>query len=153
MLAKEYCDAIKRKKKPVIVSHHMLSGLKQGQAKMSKSDADSAIFMEDTIEDVNRKIKKSYCPEKIAAENPILDYCKNIIFPAQGKMVINVNGKGPQTWLTYDSLLADYTEGNVHPGELKPAVAEAINKLLQPVRDHFVNDPYAKELLATIKGW
>lgn len=36
----------------------MLMGLKQGQAKMSKSDPDSAIFMEDTVEDVNRKIKK-----------------------------------------------------------------------------------------------
>jgi len=32
---------------------------------MSKSDPDSAIFMEDTIEDVNRKIKKSFCPEKV----------------------------------------------------------------------------------------
>ena len=43
---------------------------------MSKSDPDSAIFMEDTIEDVNRKIKKSFCPEKIVEGNPILDYCK-----------------------------------------------------------------------------
>jgi tyrosyl-tRNA synthetase len=82
MLAKEYCDSIKRKDKPVIISHHMLSGLKEGQAKMSKSDPDSAIFMEDTLEDVNRKIKKSFCPEKIVASNPILDYCKNIIFPS-----------------------------------------------------------------------
>ena len=49
MLAREYCDAIKLEDKPVIISHHMLSGLKEGQAKMSKSDPDSAIFMEDTI--------------------------------------------------------------------------------------------------------
>ena len=32
---------------------------------MSKSNPDSAIFMEDTPEDVNRKIKKAFCPEKI----------------------------------------------------------------------------------------
>ena len=62
MLAREYCDAIQEKDKPVIISHHMLLGLKQGQAKMSKSDPDSAIFMEDSVEDVNRKIKKGYCP-------------------------------------------------------------------------------------------
>jgi len=61
---------------------------------MSKSDTDSAIFMEDTVEDVNRKIKKSYCPEKIADANPILDYCKSIIFPSQGEMTINVKDKG-----------------------------------------------------------
>ena len=43
--------------KPVIISHHMLMGLKEGQEKMSKSDPDSAIFMEDAAEDVKRKVK------------------------------------------------------------------------------------------------
>lgn len=84
VLAKEYCDAIHREEKPVIVSHHMLSGLKEGQAKMSKSDPDSAIFMEDTRADVDRKIKKSYAPPGIVAGNPILDYCESIIFPSFG---------------------------------------------------------------------
>eukprot|EP01037_Dinobryon_pediforme_P035849 gene35849-42475_t len=44
----EYAGDKKFRFKPVIISHHMLSGLKQGAAKMSKSDPDSAIFMEDT---------------------------------------------------------------------------------------------------------
>jgi tyrosyl-tRNA synthetase len=48
MLAREYCDDIKRKNKPIILSHHMLMGLLQGQEKMSKSDPNSAIFMEDS---------------------------------------------------------------------------------------------------------
>merc|ERR1719487_1963827 len=52
------------KHKPVILSHHMLYGLKAGQAKMSKSDPDSAIFMEDTAEDVRRKITNAYCPRE-----------------------------------------------------------------------------------------
>jgi tyrosyl-tRNA synthetase len=39
----------------------MLSGLKEGMAKMSKSDPDSAIFMEDTYEEVKRKITIAYC--------------------------------------------------------------------------------------------
>ena len=43
----------------------MMMGLKKGQEKMSKSDPDSAIFMEDSVEDVNRKIKSAYCEEKI----------------------------------------------------------------------------------------
>ncbi|KAL3798306.1 hypothetical protein ACHAW5_010643 [Stephanodiscus triporus] len=64
MLAREYCDHAKDKKrrKPVILSHHMLYGLKEGQEKMSKSDPDSAIFMEDGVEDVERKIRSAYCP-------------------------------------------------------------------------------------------
>ena len=80
MLAREYATDKKFKEKPIIISHHMMMGLLEGQAKMSKSDPDSAIFMEDTVEDVKRKIKKAYCPPKIVAENPILDYLKHIIF-------------------------------------------------------------------------
>ena len=64
MLARDYCDAAKIKFKPVILSHHMLYGLKAGQEKMSKSDPDSAVFMEDTREDVRRKIMNAYCPTK-----------------------------------------------------------------------------------------
>jgi len=48
--------------KPIIVSHGMMSGLLEGQEKMSKSNLDSAIFMEDSAEEVRRKIKKSFCP-------------------------------------------------------------------------------------------
>lgn len=70
MLAREYCDAAKRRYKPVILSHHMLYGLKEGQEKMSKSDPDSAIFMEDTVEDVERKIRKAYCPTQEKEPQP-----------------------------------------------------------------------------------
>lgn len=154
MLARDYCDSSKRKEKPVIVSHHMLSGLKEGQAKMSKSDPDSAIFMEDSIEDVNRKIKKSFCPDMIVANNPILDYCKNIILPAFGTYAIQVKSLNlKKEYKSYDELEADFKVGTLHPGDLKPAVAEGINRLLQPVRDHFKNDAYARDLLTTIKGW
>jgi tyrosyl-tRNA synthetase len=55
-LAKDYCDKINKTDKPVIISHHMLMGLKEGQAKMSKSDPFSAIFMEDSREDVEKKV-------------------------------------------------------------------------------------------------
>lgn len=71
MLARDYCDAAGRKLKPIILSHHMLYGLAQGQAKMSKSDPDSAVFMEDSAADVERKIMKAYCP-KIAGERDVV---------------------------------------------------------------------------------
>jgi tyrosyl-tRNA synthetase len=41
----------------------------------------------------------------------------------------------------------------LHPDDLKHAVAEGLNTLLQPVRDHFEKDPYAKKLLENIKKW
>merc|ERR1719161_745618 len=99
MLAREWCDFAGRKVKPVILSHHMLYGLKAGQSKMSKSDPDSAIFMEDTPEDVERKITNAFCPttpQKSGADedemhlvkddlkNPCLDYVKHIILSRPG---------------------------------------------------------------------
>jgi tyrosyl-tRNA synthetase len=155
MLAREYCDDIGRKEKPIIISHHMLSGLKEGQTKMSKSDPDSAIFMEDKEDDVRRKIKKAFCPERIVEGNPILDYAKNIIFERFGTFTIKRDSKngGDRLYETYKDLEADFVAGGLHPVDLKVNVADAINQLLQPVRDHFEKDPYAKKLLETIKMW
>ena len=153
MLAREYCEDIKRVDKPVIVSHHMMMGLKEGQAKMSKSDPDSAIFMEDTVEDVNRKIKKAFCPEKQIKDNPIIDYVRYIIFEKFSPVLIKTKDTGDLFYTNYEDLRVDYEEGKIHPVDLKQAVAGYINKLLQPVRDHFEKDPYAKKLLDTIKKW
>jgi len=77
------------------------------------------------------------------------------LFPALGEMLITRTEKngGNMTFKTYACLEEAYVKGELHPGDLKPAVASAINNLLQPVRDHFNNDPYAKKLLDTIKGW
>lgn len=50
MLAREYAEQAKLKQKPVILSHRMLPGLGEGQEKMSKTNPDSAIFMEDSVE-------------------------------------------------------------------------------------------------------
>lgn len=48
--------------KPIILSHAMLPGLKEGQEKMSKSDPASSIYMEDSAEDVTAKINGAFCP-------------------------------------------------------------------------------------------
>ena len=85
MLAREYSDDVKITHKPIIVSHHMLKSLVKGVEKMSKSIPDSAIFMEDSAKEVERKIKKAYCPEKDVDDNPIFDYIKYLIIPRFGK--------------------------------------------------------------------
>ena len=63
----------------------MLMGLKQGQEKMSKSDPESAIFMEDSEADVNVKLKKAYCPPGEVKGNPCLEYIKYVVMPWTGK--------------------------------------------------------------------
>ena len=156
MLAREYAADKKKRFKPVIISHHMLSGLKEGQAKMSKSDPDSAIFMEDSVQDVNTKIKKSFCPPGVVESNPILDYSRNIIIAYSGKIDITVTKEGGVkelvSYTDADVLDDDFRSGKVHPSDLKPAVAEAINRIIDPVRKHFESGD-AKKLLDKVKSF
>jgi len=135
----------------------MLLGLKEGQPKMSKSDPDSAIFMEDTADDVNKKIKKAYCPPGVLENNPILDYTKYIIFPQINFAGFSVsrapeNG-GEKIYLKIEDLIEDFKSGQLHPADLKPAVARALNNMLEPVRNHFLINPEAKKLLEQVKKY
>ncbi|XP_031254788.1 tyrosine--tRNA ligase 1, cytoplasmic-like [Pistacia vera] len=111
----------------------MLPGLKQGQEKMSKSDPSSSIYMEDTEADVNSKIKGAYCPPKIVEGNPCLEYIKYIVFPWFNDFQVErstANG-GDKTFNSFEELVADYEEEKLHPADLKPALAKALNKILQ----------------------
>ena len=51
----------------------------------------------------------------------------------------------------YEKLESDFKEGNLHPGDLKPALAEALNALIEPVRQHFKDDANAKKLLHEVR--
>ena len=155
MLAREYCDSIKRKSKPIILSHVMLMGLKQGQEKMSKSDPDSAIWMEDSADDVRSKIKKAFCPPGVAEANPVLQYVKCVTLPWFGRVEIKrgeADG-GDVVFTDCAALEAAYVAGGVHPGDLKAALTSDLNAILQPVRDHFTKDAAAAELLKKVKAY
>lgn len=156
MLAREYADDCKpKKRKPIILSHPMMPGLLQGQEKMSKSDPNSAIFMEDTEQEVNTKIKKAFCPPNEVEGNPCLSYIQHIVIPWAGKFAITrpEDHGGNKEYVEYAELAADYGSGALHPGDLKPALARHLNEILKPVRDHFENDPEAKALLKQVKAY
>ncbi|CAL0316216.1 unnamed protein product [Lupinus luteus] len=155
VLAREYCDDIKRKNKPIILSHHMLPGLQEGQEKMSKSDPLSSIFMEDEEAEVNLKIKKAFCPPKVVEKNPCLEYVKYLILPWFNEFKVErsaANG-GDKTFKNFEELAADYESGELHPADLKSALSKSLNKILEPVRVHFKTDKDAKELLKRVKAY
>ncbi|KAF3595808.1 hypothetical protein DY000_02023228 [Brassica cretica] len=150
MLAREYCDDIKRKNKPIILSHHMLPGLQQGQEKMSKSNPSSAIFMEDEEADVNEKISKAYCPARIVEGNPCLEYVKYLVLPRFNEFTVETDGSN-KTFKSFEDIVADYENGALAPEDLKKALVKALNIMLQPVRDHFKTNDRAKNLLEQVK--
>ena len=145
--------------KPVVISHHMLIGLGEPpkgektidraiERKMSKSKPDSAIFMIDSEEDVKRKISKAYCPAKQVDENPMMEYSKYLIFESFYSMKITRPTKfgGDLEFNNYNELIKAYSEGSLHPMDLKNSVAENINKLLEPVRKKLEKSVKARKI-------
>jgi len=146
--------------KPVVVNHHMILGLSKPTStsknpedilldmKMSKSKPDSAIFMHDTAEEVKRKIRKAYCPEKQVDLNPILEYCRYMIFDKFGSMTIERPDKfgGDVSFQNHSELESAYIRGDLHPMDLKNGVADYLNRALEPVRKHFDKNTKAKKL-------
>lgn len=153
--------------KPVIVSHHMLLGLGKPpegitnkkeltlQLKMSKSLPDSAIFMTDSQEDIKRKIEKAWCPEGETELNPVLEYCRYIIFEKFDRITVSRDEKfGASVILnSIEDLEQAYTSKKIHPQDLKEAVAKYLNEILEPVRKHFKDNPYARTLLEKVKSY
>ncbi|CAI5729903.1 unnamed protein product [Hyaloperonospora brassicae] len=153
MLARDYCDQAKIRFKPFILSHHMLMGLKEGQEKMSKSDPESAILMEDASGDVSRKIENAFCPEGVVAANPILDYMKHIICPRFGAQGVKVKlmDETEETFASYQELEDAFVARQISGTDLKAALAKYLNEILEPVREHFSRGD-AQELLAKVRS-
>lgn len=158
--------------KPVVVSHHMLRGLGKPvsdeqdalqrtiELKMSKSKPDTAVFMTDSTEDIRRKINKAYCLEGDIKENPVLEYCKYIIFESFERLKISeFIIERPEKWggtlkyKIYTELESAFAQKLLHPQDLKITVVKLLDQLLQPVRDHFDKNKEAKKLLEIVKGY
>ena len=160
MLARDIASNIGQSHKPIALHHHMLMSLKKPpeedldpeeynlKRKMSKSDPDSAVFMLDSKKDVARKIRAAWCPQYEVEDNPVLEYCKYILFEKFEKIEVKRPEKygGNVSYGSYRELEAAFENGSLSPIDLKNAVTEYLNILLDPIRKHFEENPRAKEL-------
>jgi len=89
VLAREYAGKTGRKK-PVILSHPMLAGLLEGQEKMSKSVAGSAIFMEDSPV---RQLVCLVCGHRVSFGLPNHSSCRDLACGAQHNVQKEVKKK------------------------------------------------------------
>ncbi|MFH1779593.1 MAG: tyrosine--tRNA ligase [Candidatus Micrarchaeota archaeon] len=161
MLAREVAPLIGRKP-PVVVSHRMLLGLDGASSasasdevshKMSKSKPASSIFVHDSSSEIKKKISKAYCPEKIIDGNPVLEYAREIIFRAKNELVVERPEKfgGSVSFDSYLELEKAFSKGELHPMDLKNAVAISLDELIAPIRKHFEDNAKAKKLFDSAK--
>lgn len=153
--------------KPVCVHHHLLMGLQgpkrmgfeedealdmQVSAKMGKSIEGSAIYVHDNPEEIKAKILDAYCPER-DPENPILEIVNHLLM-REGMRPFRMRTRNGDEicFEKYFELDRAYTEGKVHPLDLKNSVAADLAKMLEPCRRHFETDKTAARLLASVRS-
>ncbi len=117
----------------------LITSLKGPGEKMSKSIPGSGISITDSYEEIKKTIAKAYCPEKEIKDNPILQIAKLIIFPRFEKIEIKRPEKfgGDVKFEDYEKLEKDYSNGKLHPLDLKNAVTEYLEKIIAPIRKNY----------------
>lgn len=162
-------DAKGNKIKPVALHNHLILGLTKPPVwpipqdqlreikvsmKMSKSNPSSGVFIFDTPEEIKTKINDAFCPEGEVEFNPILDWCKHLVFFEDNSTLTITRPEkwgGEVTYNSYEDLEKDYAEKKLHPQDLKAAVAEWLIKKLEPARKYF-EDPKRKAALGEIEN-
>ena len=141
-------------KVPVIVHHHLLPGLSEPvgkgldenavedakiSSKMSKSKPSSGILIHDDEKTISEKISKAFCPVGVAEANPVLELVRYVIFHQFEKFTIERSAKhgGSITYSSYKEVEQDFVAKKIHPMDLKSATATYVNKIIEPVYQHF----------------
>lgn len=153
--------------KPIALHHHLLMGLAQPEKidnsidkveqvmamKMSKSKPWTAIFIHDNEQDIKNKLNKAWCPEKQIELNPVLEIAKYVVFREKNVLKVERPAKfgGSIEFESYEELERIFAQGKLHPVDLKNAVADELNKIIEPIRKHF-EKPANKKLLDVYKG-
>ncbi|MBU0591674.1 tyrosine--tRNA ligase [Candidatus Micrarchaeota archaeon] len=149
--------ARKQGRKFVSVHGHLLPGLQGVQrmnptedeaidAKMSKSIPDSAIFIHDSEADIKRKINKAHCPEKIVEGNPVIEYAEYLVLRDQPLKIERPEKFGGDLEIqNTEELKKVYSEGKLHPADLKNGVATMLAEILAPSRKYFEKNKHYLE--------
>jgi len=119
-----------------VIHTPLITSLKGPGQKMSKSLPGSGISITDSYEEIKKTINGAYCPEKEIKENPLLQISELIIFPRVNSIFIERPEKfgGNLKIENYPSLEKIYSEGKLHPMDLKKMVTENLEKIIAPIR-------------------
>ncbi len=158
------------KRAPICVHHKILMGFaitnemveryKQDKheaildMKMSKSKPHTCIFIHDSPEEIKAKIRKAYCPHGETEINPVWDIVDALIARdiEEGRSFFIKTPKGELEFQSFDELKNAWTSKQIHPLDLKNAVAEWLIAKLEPIRNFFEkHSDYVEEMKEAMK--
>jgi tyrosyl-tRNA synthetase len=122
-------------------------------SKMSKSNPNTCIFVHDSPQEIKMKLRNAYCPPKTVENNPVLETARLAVFTNSRTLTIARPPKygGAETFTNFAKLQKAYTNGRIHPLDLKNAVSESLTRILEPVRRHFQKSPEKLEKMRGIE--
>jgi len=143
MLARENLPALGYDS-PTSLHTPILADLTTGVGKMSSSTG-VTISMEDTAEDIEEKVNSAYCPptrdpdpddDGEERENPVLEIFRYHVFPRFETVVVERPDQygGDLEYDDYETLADDLEGGELHPADAKSALAEYLDRLIEPGR-------------------
>jgi len=167
MLARDTAEKLGLKK-PVALHTPIITGLRGGgrmesgdvddvlaEVKMSKSRPETAVFVHDPPEEIEKKILAAYCPRGVIEFNPVIEINKYVLFARPGfRLVVERPEKygGTIVYERYEDLERDFAEGRLHPLDLKKATAKALIELLTPVREKLLGDPETRRVIELLSA-
>lgn len=119
--------------------------------KMSKSDPNGALLLHDTLEQVQKKMKKAYLdPED--EHSPVYELAEHVVLPEFGHIQVTPNPKfgEPSTWDDLVAFKAAVMDGTLHPFDAKMGVAAGVAAGLSSIAEHFAANPEAYEKMLEI---
>lgn len=138
---------------PVAVHTPLISSLKGGgrmdpaemvvDKKMSKSDPTSSISIPSTAEEIAARLAAAFCPAKEMEGNPVVELARFVVFPWEHRLEIDRPAKfgGPLAFEQVAAFETAWVAGQVHPQDLKSAVAQALGRILAPAAAYFAAHP------------
>jgi tyrosyl-tRNA synthetase len=130
-------DMMKILNHPFVAVHTpLITSLKGPGEKMSKSIPGSGISVTDSYDEIKKTINGAYCPEKTVSDNPLLQIAGLIIFPRIKTFEIKRPAKfgGNLKIESHEELEELYSDGKIHPLDLKNAVTEYLEQIIAPIR-------------------
>jgi tyrosyl-tRNA synthetase len=133
MLAREHLAAVGYPS-PVCIHTPILNGL---DGKKMSSSSGNYISIADSVEDIEKKCQKAFCPPE-CEENPILQILQYHIFPRSGIVVVKRPAKfgGAREFGSYPEIEEAYRKGEIHPLDLKKTVGTYLADIFSCVRDY-----------------
>lgn len=152
VLAEENLPSVGYKKRAHLMNP-MVPGLGQG-GKMSASDPNSKIDLLEEPKQVKKKIGAAFAAPGVVEGNGLISFVEYVLLPiseiSNGSPSFHIERPeqygGPLDYTSIDDLKNDYASEKLSPQDLKIGVSDAINGLLKPIREDFLNSAEFQEI-------